>query len=90
MEYNENNMQKDIYSDLTKFTDTDLIINKVNDPSKDFNYKYNKASTLVKTGDIPDGGVYSCTNCGTDINIVKGSRMPACPRCGNTLFSLVI
>lgn len=52
-----------------------------------FNYEYNTSSLIFKTGDEPGKGLYSCTNCGTDITLTDGNKIPPCPRCGNTEFS---
>ncbi len=55
----------------------------------DFNYAYNKQLKVYKAGEIAGKGNYSCTNCGTDITLTAGSRIPMCPRCGNTEFDKV-
>lgn len=38
------------------------------------------------TGEKPGKGCYSCTNCGTDINLDMNDKCPPCPSCGNTEF----
>ena len=41
------------------------------------------------TGEKPGKGVYSCTNCGTDVTLDNGDKMPPCPKCNNTSFEKV-
>lgn len=40
-----------------------------------------------RTGEKPGKGCYSCTNCGTDINLDTDDKCPPCPRCNNTSFT---
>jgi rubrerythrin len=64
-------------------------LNPSNDDRKNnegFNYDYLKSSEIMRTGQNPGKGTYSCTNCGTDITLNGSERLPACPRCGNTEF----
>ncbi len=51
-----------------------------------FNYEYLKSSEILRTGENPGKGNYSCTNCGTDVTLDGKEKLPACPRCGNTEF----
>lgn len=46
-------------------------------------------SAAARTGETPGKGNYSCTNCGTQITLTDGNRMPPCPRCGNVVFSSI-
>lgn len=39
------------------------------------------------TGEKPGEGVYSCTNCGTDVTLGKKDTVPPCPKCTNTSFT---
>ncbi|NLK17634.1 MAG: zinc ribbon-containing protein [Clostridiales bacterium] len=55
----------------------------------DFNYAYNKQLKVYRSGEKAAKGNYSCTNCGTDITLSAGRRIPMCPRCGNTEFDKV-
>ena len=41
------------------------------------------------TGEKPGKGHYSCTNCGTDIELSASDKMPPCPKCTNTSFTKV-
>ncbi len=43
----------------------------------------------VHTGEKPGKGLYSCTNCGTDIDLNDAEKMPPCPKCTNTSFTKV-
>ena len=45
--------------------------------------------SVISTGDIPGKGNYSCLNCGTDITLTDGLRMPVCPRCNNLKFTRI-
>lgn len=45
---------------------------------------------IVKTGEKPGNGKYSCTNCGTDVSLDKADKkMPPCPKCSNNEFTKV-
>ena len=46
-------------------------------------------SRTSHTGDKPGKGVYSCTNCGTDVTLDQDDKMPPCPKCNNTTFEKV-
>lgn len=64
--------------------------NKNNNQSiKNFNFEYNKSTEILKTGEEPKQGIYSCTNCGTEISLSDNEKLPACPRCNNTEFSRI-
>lgn len=52
-----------------------------------FNYQYNKSAEIFSSGEIPQSGNYSCTNCGTDVTLNGKEKLPPCPRCGNTQFT---
>ncbi len=42
---------------------------------------------IYKTGEKPGNGTYSCTNCGTDVTLGSGDKMPPCPKCSNNEFT---
>ncbi len=44
-------------------------------------------SRIVKTGEKPGYGTYSCTNCGTHVDLGKHDKMPPCPSCANNEFT---
>lgn len=44
-------------------------------------------SKTYHTGEKPGKGRYSCTNCGTDVELNSGDKMPPCPKCTNTSFT---
>lgn len=44
-------------------------------------------SRIIKTGEKPGYGCYSCTNCGTEVSLNKGDKMPPCPSCSNNEFT---
>lgn len=41
------------------------------------------------TGEKPGKGQYSCTNCGTDVELNGSDKMPPCPKCSNSSFTKV-
>ncbi len=41
---------------------------------------------IVKTGEKPGKGTYSCTNCGTDVTLNASDKCPPCPKCNNSEF----
>ncbi len=43
---------------------------------------------IYKTGETPEAGTYTCTNCGQKVTISQGDTMPPCPRCSNNEFTL--
>ena len=43
---------------------------------------------FIHTGEKPGKGNYSCTNCGTNVNLGEQDKMPPCPKCTNTSFSV--
>ena len=44
---------------------------------------------IIKTGEKPGYGVYSCTNCGTNVDIGSYDKVPPCPKCSNNEFTKV-
>ncbi len=42
---------------------------------------------VVKTGEKPGKGRYSCTNCGQEIDLGANDKMPPCPKCNNSEFT---
>lgn len=44
------------------------------------------SSQIVKTGEKPGSGTYSCTNCHTKVNLGASDKMPPCPKCTNSEF----
>lgn len=46
-----------------------------------------KSSKIVRTGEKPGRGKYSCTNCHTCVNLDAGDKMPPCPKCTNSEFT---
>ena len=40
----------------------------------------------IHTGQKPGSGSYVCTNCGTEVSLGSGDKMPPCPKCTNTSF----
>lgn len=44
---------------------------------------------IVKTGETPGYGTYSCTNCGTNLDIGKTDTVPPCPKCSNNEFTKI-
>lgn len=44
---------------------------------------------IIKTGEKPGGGKYSCTNCGTNVTLDKADKMPPCPKCSNNGFTKI-
>lgn len=43
--------------------------------------------SIVRTGEKPGSGKYSCTNCGTVVNLDQKDKMPPCPKCTNSEFT---
>ena len=43
---------------------------------------------IVKTGQVPGSGTYSCTNCHTKVKLGTRDKMPPCPSCSNSEFSV--
>ncbi len=41
---------------------------------------------IVKTGEKPGSGTYSCTKCHTKVSLGSGDKMPPCPSCSNDSF----
>ena len=46
----------------------------------------NNCKRIVKTGEKPGSGTYSCTNCHTKVSLGAGDKMPPCPSCSNDSF----
>lgn len=44
------------------------------------------SSSIVRTGEKPGSGCYSCTNCHTKVNLGTQDKMPPCPKCTNSEF----
>lgn len=44
---------------------------------------------IVKTGEKPGKGTYSCTNCKTKVSLGTSDKMPPCPSCANNEFSKI-
>ncbi len=44
---------------------------------------------IVKTGEKPGKGDYSCTNCHTTVTLGEGDKCPPCPKCSNDRFSKI-
>lgn len=44
-------------------------------------------SRLIKSGNIPGKGKYSCTDCGVKWLLLDGEILPECPECGNNLYT---
>ncbi len=44
-------------------------------------------SHIVKTGEKPGRGTYSCTNCHTKVTVGEYDKMPPCPSCSNNEFT---
>ncbi|MFI3228744.1 MAG: hypothetical protein R3Y23_01085 [Bacillota bacterium] len=42
---------------------------------------------IVKTGEKPGRGIYSCTNCHTEMHLDLKDKMPPCPKCNNVEFT---
>ena len=42
---------------------------------------------IVKTGEKPGSGCYSCTNCHTKVSLGTDDKMPPCPSCSNDSFT---
>lgn len=42
---------------------------------------------IIKTGEKPGYGSFSCTNCGQIVDLNSGDKMPPCPRCSNNEFT---
>lgn len=38
------------------------------------------------TGEVSGPGTLTCTDCGTELNMVQSSRIPPCPKCHKTDF----
>lgn len=45
-------------------------------------------SAKISTGEKPGKGCYSCTKCGFDLRLGADDKMPPCPNCSNTTFTL--
>ena len=43
-------------------------------------------SKIVRTGEKPGSGCYSCTNCHTEVSLDQNDKMPPCPSCSNSSF----
>lgn len=43
-------------------------------------------SKIIKTGEVPGAGTYTCTNCQQKVSLNAGDKMPPCPRCSNNEF----
>ena len=39
-----------------------------------------------KTGEVSGPGKLTCTDCGTELNLERSSRIPPCPKCHKTAF----
>ncbi len=44
---------------------------------------------FIHTGEKPGAGSYSCTNCGTDVQLGGSDKMPPCPKCNNSSFTKI-
>ena len=42
---------------------------------------------IVRTGEKPGRGKYSCTNCHTVVTLDASDKMPPCPKCTNSEFT---
>lgn len=38
------------------------------------------------TGRVPGPGTFFCLDCGSQLSLLEDDRLPACPRCGDSLF----
>ncbi len=45
------------------------------------------SSQIIKTGEKPGQGKYTCTNCGQEMSLGEYDKMPPCPRCSNNEFT---
>lgn len=46
-------------------------------------------ANIIKTGEKPGYGTYSCTNCGQKVDVGAYDKVPPCPRCSNNEFTKV-
>jgi len=44
-------------------------------------------NNVVKTGEKPGQGTYSCTNCNQKVELNGDDKMPPCPNCHNNGFT---
>ncbi|MDD6361194.1 MAG: hypothetical protein SO203_05765 [Eubacteriales bacterium] len=45
------------------------------------------SNRIIKTGEKPGAGCYSCTNCHTKVCLDSKDKMPPCPKCTNNEFT---
>lgn len=41
---------------------------------------------IFKTGQKPGSGCCKCTNCGQQLDMGTGDKLPPCPRCSNDKY----